>query len=257
MIAEYSLTPDVEIQFENENQVELKIVIEGADVLFVVDEKKILNEIKVSFSGLPLKWAQGRKNVISQSYPEIKNPAFRIYSYIIDTILLKSNQLAYDLKRFEDVPCRIIPETEGERETFSKCRKEVIRAFEMSWSNVDSVNISDFEGKYHLANALSNLSDGIKAENLITKYERYYKLIESFFNDRGQRLDEKVSAFVKQHKSEFTTLEFEELRILRNRCIHPQKSGHISTNDPTLVAEVSEKINKLEDIARLLIENKS
>lgn len=256
MIVEYSLTPDVEIQFDSDNKSELKLVIEDADVSFSIDDKNILKQINISFSGLPLKWAQGRKNVISQSYPETKNPAFRIYSYVIDTILLNSNQLAYDLKRFDDIPCKVIPETEEEQDLFGKCRKQVSRALVMQWSNVCSVNIADFEDKYHLANALSNYSDGVKAENPITKYERYYKIIESFFNDRGPSLDKKVANFVQAYINDFSTHEFEELRILRNRCIHPQKKGHISTNDPSLVAEVSHKMSKLEEIAKILIKNK-
>ena len=57
----------------------------------------------------------------------------------------------------------------------------------------------------------------------------------------------------KYHPS-FSVKQFEELRLLRNRCMHPGKEGHISSDEIGLLEEVSQKLPVLEMIAKLLLD---
>ncbi len=94
----------------------------------------------------------------------------------------------------------------------------------------------------------------MNTESPIIKFERFYKVVETFFTTRGTSLDSDISAFMKKYDPEFNSDDFQQLRDLRNRCILPQhRKGHIASNDLSLLNELGIRTKELHKIAELLL----
>jgi hypothetical protein len=255
MKVEYSIEPISEVVVDSNLSTIKPIHHDSADILFQIGSDGILKEIKIIFSGLPIKWQ--RKDLINQDYPETQNKAYRICKYLTNRIQLQTAQKAFKFDSLKDTKCEVSPETPEEIENYKKFRKYVMNYCEINYSIQGSIDITDYETKFTHAQAYSNYIDAKNTDNPINKYVSFYKVIESFFNKTGPNLDKEVSNFKKRFDNKFTPERFEELRLLRNRCIHPHhRDGHISSDELLFMEELSKNTKELEIIAGLLLEKK-
>jgi len=254
MIIEYCIEPISEVAFEKTTGILEHMRLDGADIYFDVDKNYKLAKLRVSISSMPMKWE--RSDLIDPNYPETRDRAFRIIKYLTDRIQLQVKKKSFDLSRFNNIKISVIPETEEEKECWGKYRKRITTCLEQSYSILGTADTSDYESGYIYAQAFSNFTDALNAVNPIIKFERFYKVIETFFTTHGHTLDTDVSSFMQNFDSQFQPGDFQRLRNLRNRCIHPQHPrGHISSNDLTLSNDLENHTKELQKIAELLIRN--
>ena len=226
--------------------------IDGTDIYFDIDEKQYLEKIRVIISGLPMKWE--RADLIHPNYPETRDKAYRIIKYLVDRIHLQVMHKSFDLSRFENIKTIVTPETEEEKDNWSKFRKRIIANFEMPYSILGAADTSDYESGFKYAQAFSNLTDALNTDSPIIKFQRFYKVVETFFTTHGTVLDSEISAFMRKYDPNFKPDDFQQLRDLRNRCIHPQhRKGHIASNDLSLSNELENRTKELKKIAELLL----
>jgi hypothetical protein len=255
MIIEYMLEPTSEVVFESSLGIPEKFQLDGADIYFDLDENNTLKTIWVSFSGLPMKWE--REDLIDPHYPETRDPAFRVIKYLTDRIQLQVKQNAFNISNFDNIKCEVLPETEEEKHNYKKFRKRIQKALVMNYSILGAVDTKDYELKYAHAQAYSNFTEAMNANNPNTKYERLYKVIETFFTSKAGVLDTEISMFMQKFDKGFMPEDFQQLRDIRNRCIHPQhRKGHIASNDLELLNDLAIHTKELEKIAELLLDEK-
>ena len=252
MIIEYSIEPISEVAFENTSGILEHMKIDETDIYFDIDDNHILKKLRVCIPGLPMKWE--RADLINPSYPETRDKAFRVMKYLVDRIQIQAKVKCFDLTSFKNINTVVIPETEEEIENWSKFRKRLRASLEMPYSLLGAVDTSEYESGFRHAQAFSNFTDALNTDNPIVKFERFYKVIETFFTSHGHGLDSDVSGFMQTFNSEFTPNDFRRLRDLRNRCIHPQhRSGHIASNDLSLITDLKYHTKELQKIAELLL----
>jgi len=252
MIIKYTIEPTSEVTFENFPGMPEQMSIDGAEISFDRDENQTLQRVNVSFSGLPMKWE--REDLIALSYPETRDQVFRIIKYLVDRIQMQVKNKSFGLSRFNDIITRVSPETEEEKDDWGKYRKRIMKSLEMPYSILGAVDLSNYESNYRHSQAFSNFTDALNTDNPITKFERFYKVIETFFTTHGSTLDSDISAFMQNFDVAFTANDFQRLRDMRNRCIHPQhRRGHIASNDLELTNDLAIHTKELEKIAELLL----
>ena len=255
MIIEYTVEPISDVVFENISGMSEKMRIDGADITFDLDEKQKLKTIRVSFSNFPMKWEKA--DIIDPDYPELHSQIFKILKYTVDRIHLQVKNNSFDLIRADDYKIQVFPETKEEKENWSKFRKLVSKSIEISFSFLGTADTSDYESRYNHAQAFSNFTDALNTDSMIVKYECFYKVIETFFTTKGSELDSEVSAFMQNFDVGFSDKDFQKLRNIRNRCIHPQhNNGHIASNDLEGLCDLSIYTKELAKIAELLLNGK-
>ena len=248
----YHLEAKEEILLENDSLADFSVDIEDAEIVFQLDCGKI-RSIKVIFNGLPLKYVNG--DIIDPYYPEKRMIAYKIVSYIANRLLIQSGVDCFDPQEILNDNEQVLPETNEERLNWESKRKRISKSLKISYSIRGFANLSDYAAKYNYADVYSNFADGIRAKNLITKYVSLYKVIERFFDSTGEYFDRAVSNYVSQFDPYFTDSKVRDLRILRNRCMHPtHNQGHITSDNIELMKQLAAGIKDLDKLARLLVE---
>ncbi len=251
----YELNLKENITIDNYNKEKYLWPIEGSEVIFLIDEqsKKII-DLKIVFSGLPIKYTEN--NLIDPYYPETKFVAYKIATYISNYLLFNSSTEVFDSKDLLIKDIEAEPETKEELSIWGSSRKQIYSDLKVTYSILGSVNINEVAQKYTDATAYSHYADGLRNNNIISSFEQYYKIIETYFNLSGTSLDRAVSQYATNFDPKFTPQYVENLRIIRNRCTHAQHNhGHITTDDLDLLNLVVVKIEELKNLCRCLIEN--
>lgn len=253
MKVEYKLEPKEKVAHEESDLSTDLLRLDGADIIIDAEEG-FLKSIRIVFTGLPILWETD--TLINPHYYEVQIIAYKISAYLYNRILVQTGQDAFDIDAILRSNGELTPETEEESETINNHRKRVSTKLVTSYSILGSINLADYEAKYHYAEAFSNYVDGEQSSNLITKYEKYYRVIETFYRKTGTDLDQSVSNYICQFDSSYDTQCIETLRLLRNRCTHPQhKRGHINSGNVVLLRELSPKIRSIQTLAKLLLEH--
>jgi len=249
----YQLEAKEEIAVESISITDIKLDTESADVVFQLDSRNI-RDVKVIFGGLPINFID--KDTIDPYYPEKRIVAYKIFAYIANRILIQTSKDCFDPLEILNGREVVFPETEQEKLIWNTKRKHIITLMDTSLSISGYANLLDYKNKYIYADAYSNFADGIRAKNLITKYESFYKVVEKYFDNTGRAFDQEVSNYISRFDSSFTADYIHTLRILRNRCVHPgHRNGHISSDNVELIKELVREIQNLNKLARLLLEN--
>lgn len=220
MIIEYSIEPISEVDIEQSSGMPEQMKIDGAEIYFDIDTNQHLKRIRVTISGLPMKWE--RADLINPNYPETRDKAYRIIKYLVDRIQLQVMHKSFELSKFDNIKIKITTETDEEKDNWSKFRKRIMASLDMPYSILGAADMSNYEGGFKYAQAFSNFTDALNTDSPIIKFERFYKVVETFFTTNGPALDSEISVFMRKHDPKFKPENFKQLRDLRNRCIHPQ-----------------------------------
>lgn len=261
MRAEYCVEPTVEVYVDPASEIPDKMRLDDADVDIEVGEDSFLKKVKVAYTGLPLKTmerggAEGKRTLIIPSYPDINNRAFNVIFFIFNKIQAEAGYSALDVAKLKNLEPAISPETSEEEEKWKNCRKIVEAVFRMEVGSAGAVNFDNLTKQFNHVKAYANFADAKNDQSPITRYERLYKVVENFFSGTGKSFDQNVSNFMIKFDSNFVPEHFEELRQLRNRCVHSKDKNHVTSGDVELLEEVSGKTEKLERIAELLLKHK-
>ncbi|MCI5118673.1 MAG: hypothetical protein D3913_12120 [Candidatus Electrothrix sp. LOE1_4_5] len=261
MKAEYCVEPTVDVYLDPTSAIVDKVPLDDADVCIEVGSDNLLKKVTVVYTGLPIKLIQkrepkGKRTVINPCYPDFNKRAFNVIRFIYNYIQVQTGRTALDIDKLTQIEPTISPETREEEECWNNYNKiyEIIYS-----SGVESVGVVSFDQltkQFNHAKAYANFTDAKNTDDPISKYERLYKVVESFFNGRGDQFDQNVAAFMVEFDTNFAPDNFGILRKLRNRCVHSKDKRHVTSGDLDLLKEVTAATEELERIAGLLLKHK-
>ena len=90
--------------------------------------------------------------------------------------------------------------------------------------------------------------------NPVGKYREFFRVLEHFFPYDGSEFDRKVSHHFGKYDNKYTEKYVYDLRQLRHRCTHA-KRNYITSNDLVGMEHVRSKLEEIEKMAKLLINN--
>ncbi|MCW5213378.1 hypothetical protein VU04_10770 [Desulfobulbus sp. TB] len=261
MKAEYCIEPTVDVYLDPASAIPEKMRLDNADVCIEVGSDNLLRKITVAYTELTIKLIErnepkGKRTVINPSYPDVNNRAFNVIQFIYNYIQEQTGRTALDVARLTKIEPTISPETQEEEEYWNNCNKIYETAYCFGVGSVGAVSFEKLTKQFVHAKAYANFADAKNTDDPITKYERLYKVVESFFSGTGKKFDQNVTNFMIRFDSSFVPDNFEELRQLRNRCVHSKDKKHVTSGDLELLSEVATKSEKLERIADLLLKHK-
>lgn len=249
----YEISLKENVAIENYNNEDRCWNIESSEVHFFIDEESKLRRLTIVLNGLPIKY--DKYNVLNPYYPETKYTAYKVATYISNFFLFSSFVEVFDSRDLLKQNIEAEPETVEEVAIWNSCKKRICSDLQVMYSVLGSVNIDTTAQKYTNATPYSHYADGLRNNNIISSFEQYYKIIETYFHATGEALDNAVSKHAIQFNPEFTPQYVRDLRRIRNRCVHAQHDhGHITTDDLYLFNLVSTKIEELKRLCRCLIE---
>jgi len=254
MRIEYTLIPKQDATVKDTEVSQYVFKIDQAEVTVSINENKI-KELKISFCNIGYdvsKWGEQTKIILREK--ELHYNAYSICSYISNRILTESNVDAFDCNEFIDNNApEIYPENEQEEDT-SLYKTTHSHIFRIVQSIENFADLDNFGVGYQYAKAYTAYADGLRANNIFTRYVQTYKAIEAIVGDK--RIDDKVSDITKTVNPKLDKARFGELRLLRNRCEHPNQSkGHLSSSDIKDIKEVEKNLPDLVQIVRIMFKN--
>ena len=263
MKVEYCVAPTVDVFIDDKSEVPEKLCFDDADVYFEITGDKLLKNIKVVYTGLPIQLierggADGKRIFINPSYPEVNNKALKVISYCLNYIQAETEMPVLEVTRLTNIEPTISPETQEEEEKWKNHQKrvDILKVFRSKTGCIGEVNLNNLKKHSEHAKAYANFADAQSDQNPITKYDSLYKVVEYFLGDNAG-IDQRAYDFMIQYDSTFTLNNFQELRVFRNRCTHPhQRLGHITSSDIDLMEELFAKTEQLQRIAELLLKQK-
>ena len=234
----------------------IPIKLDNTEVRLDVDEYDHLNCVTLIISGAELR--RESSGTIISSYPELEELVFRMTTYIANNILIQTGFDALCLENVLDTP-DILPESCEEEEVFANntitVRSSLIGSYTIQRDFRPEECITGFN---HTA-AFASCADGLRITSPFIQYEQFYKVIEHFFKEKGDKLDAAVSKHVKhvlKRNSKYGQAQIEKMRKLRNRCIHPNSYSHLGHANPENIKSVEDvraELPLMRDLALLLL----
>ncbi|MFA4955855.1 MAG: hypothetical protein WC556_02635 [Candidatus Methanoperedens sp.] len=229
--------------------------IKNTKVQWEVDAKKNLSAVVLVIYGLEIKRESKGNHISPYPEPEDEMYAYRLAVYIANCILIQTGFDAIDPEKVLLAAPHVFPETTAEETRKSASGMNII-AWEKCTINV-LVPPGEFLPKEYPAGfcysaASASYADGLRVSSLFLKYEQFYKVVEHFFTEQGEKLD----AAVSKHASQYDQVQIKKLRDLRNRCIHPQMAmGHVNPENMNSIQEVRVALPTLRNLAFWLLHN--
>ena len=219
-----------------------------------VDSEQMLEEASISFNGMPLKWTND--GIIETAYPELQVEAYRFGLYFSNRVFFQTNVDAIDVQKMFNGTPSISPETPEEQAILKKHRRIISKSLRLSWSFVNNFEPSNYSDFFPYSEALADYCDALRVESLFLKFQQFYKVIEYFVPRTGEKFDRAVSNHAISYDPRFTQEEINNLRSLRNRCVHSKdRTNHISSEKIAGLAEVKQKIDLIRKLAQLFLKH--
>lgn len=220
-----------------------------------IDSDNKLRAILISFSGMRLKI--NKEGVIETRYPELHEEVHRLGLYAANRLFLQTLVDALPFQDMFDGTPSIDAETPEEESVLSTRRRIVEKAFKLNWNHVNDFNPSVYGDLFPNSEELANYCDGLRAQSSFLKFQQFFKVVEYFIPEEGQKFDKAVSLYAASLDPQFTEDEIRSLRHLRIRCIHPRPRSlqHVSSERLSGLADVEEKMETIMKLALLFLHN--
>lgn len=230
------------------------IKIDDVQVSWEVDNDGHLLFLKLGISGVEPRL--NSEGVITSTYPEIKEKAFRVATYIANRFLCQTIVDAIDIEKIFSGSPETILETPDEEQKFSCHRREVWKETSLLFDILGSFKPDNYSAEYIHSIAFSFYADGLRVMHPFVRYEQFFKVIEYFFPFENKRFDAEVSKYALQYDNRFHNGQIEALRTTRNRIVHPKAhKGHLNSSDMVAVNEVRSSLDLLHDLVKILLEH--
>lgn len=231
------------------------IIIDGIIVVWNINASMELVNIYLVATKLPIRISNDGY-IISSSYPDVEEKIYRVALFIANQFYIQTGLDIIDYDSIFRSSAEVLPETEEEKDIYRKTNKKMSASIEIYSEVVGHFNPKEYDNDFQYSDAIANYTEGLRAVNVLQKFEQFYKVIEHFFDGTGKKFDMEVSQYVRTFNTNFTEDKIETLRILRNRCIHPQAyRGHINPENMSLVKLVYSEIESIKELAYELIKN--
>jgi hypothetical protein len=232
--------------------------------------------VPVNAGGVPVEWEVEEAHVIAMRFtvagaqlqrdptsgailtatPELEAEAFRIVTYVANSIFIQTGLDAFDpYSIVGNSALDVMPETAEEDAEFQRdARRTATRSVRLR-ANVSRIfDPSTYTDNVENWPALADYADALRMQNPFLKYEQLYKVVE-YFSGRaeGAAFDHKISAM----EPSFTEREIGLLRELRNRSIHaePRRGTHLSPQNIQDVGAVLQAMPRLQVLAWRLLQS--
>jgi len=230
--------------------------VEDATINWILDDnQEYLKEIEIIISGLELDI--NSEGVIKADNSELNERVYRIAAYLSNSILIQTGIDAINYEAVLNYSPEIVGETSKEEKEIRSRGVRKHSSFPASLTVTLPMDPNDYPGEFENSKAIALYADAFRVDSLFQEYEILYKIIEYFFPGlTGNNLDKNICDYVKNYDSVYRDKnEFTQLRRLRNRCVHSGDNKHANPEDLTSVKEVSKKIKKIRNLAKMLIEH--
>jgi hypothetical protein len=213
-----------------------------------------LEAVTLEFAGAEMRYNEN--GAILPTYPELEEEAYRVANFVADRLFVQTACDAIDPDEvFSEAPA-IAPENANEENEFKTKYKSIWKALKIGWAAHGLFEPAAYGLGFNHSAAQGYFADALRSASNFQQFELLYKVVEYFFPEEGAALDAAVSAHITPHDATYTPTAVEQLRLLRNRSIHPRaRRGHVNPQNIAHVKEVHAALPRMRQLASLLLAN--
>lgn len=256
MIHRYIINMNINEPISVPNEIN-PILINGCQILWQINECKQLENIIIDLKNRPLIKDDG-DNILS-SYPEIDAAAFNMAVFLANSIFSQTCIDAFDPFSILTSSPELIPESAEEEIIINEKKVMKYIGLTMSRNILGKFDPQSYVSKFDISIAIAHFANAWRSRNPFQKFECFFKVIEYILkkgkNEKAEVFDERVSRYAVGLDSSFTIDVIKNLRQIRNRCVHSNKTTHLSPDDLDSFYMVRSEVKTIERLAKLLIEN--
>lgn len=232
----------------------LGLTIATATVSWEVTEGGYLEAVVIAFSGAEMRYNE--KGSILPTYPELEEDAYRVANFVADRIFVQTAFYAIDPSDVLSQAPVIAPENPNEQNELTTKYRSVWISIKSGWITHGLFEPAVYGSGFKHSVAHGYFADAVRSACDFQRFELLYKVIEYFFVQDGAALDTAVSAHVTPHDVRYTAAALKQLRLLRNRSIHPRaRQGHVSPRNTVHVREVHTALPRMRQLSSLLLDH--
>lgn len=228
------------------------LTVSSTAVSWKTTEGGHLEAVVLEFTGAEIRYNEN--GAIMPTYPELEEKAYRVANYVANRLYI---QTAFDSIGAEfvlqEAPA-ISPESPHEENEFRTKFKAIWKAIGLGWATHGLFEPASYSHGFDHSAAWGYFSDAQRAASEFQQFELLFKVVEYFFPEESKDLDVAVSAHISPHDASYTQTVIEQLRLLRNRCVHPRaKRGHVNPENIANIREVHASLPQMRQLASLLL----
>ena len=233
------------------------ISINNCNFSWGINGDRRLEKIIMDITGSPV--VQDDKGNILSSYPKIDAIAFNMATFLSNSIFIQTSIDAIDPYKILANSPELIPESDEEDKLLKDTPKTVYGSLTAEMKVLGEFNPQRYIANTDMSVAIAHFAAAWRTNNTFHKFESFFKVIESIFkkgkNEKPDDFDSRVSKYASKIDNRFTIDVIENLRRVRNRCVHPDNPTHLSPEDLIAVREVRGSLKMMELLARLSLDN--
>lgn len=228
------------------------VTVGVATIAWQVTEGGHLEALVLTFAGAEVRYNEN--GAILPTYPELEEEAYRVSSFVADRLFVQTGFDAIDAGEVLLGAPAIAPENVDEETEFKVKYKSVWKLHKISWSVQGLFEPAAYSNEFNHSAAHGYFADALRSGSDFQQFELLYKVVEYFFPEESAALDAAVSSHVAPHDATYTPAVVEQLRLLRNRSIHPRaRKGHVNPQNIAQVREVLAALPQMRRLSNLLL----
>lgn len=191
---------------------------------------------------------------IMPTYPELEEEVYRVTNFVANQLLIQTGYDAIDPDQVLSEAPAISPENAKEENEFKTKHKLISKMLKYGWRIQGLFEPANYSHGFNHSAAHGYFADALRVASDFQQFELLYKVVEYFFPEDSTALDAAVSAHITSNDARYTPAVVEQLRLLRNRSIHPRaRRGHVNPQNIAHVKEVRAKLPQMRRLASLLL----
>lgn len=230
------------------------LTIGNASVGWKTDKENNLEAVVLEFTGVGITYTQ--EGSIVSAPEELQEQAYCVANYLANRLYVQTSFDAIDPEQILLGSPVVSPENPDEEQMFKTTPRRIWTSIKLGWAIRGSFDPGAYVTGFDHSAAYVYFADAQRVSSIFQKFELLYKVVEYFFQEDGPKLDKSVSVYVMPYNSTFTADAIKNLRILRNRCVHPRAHrGHVNSQNISHINEVRAKLPQMLRLASLLLDH--
>ncbi len=233
------------------------ISFKGYKVFWCSNSQRKLEKIIMEISDRPIKL--DNRGIVLSRYPELDAIVFNFASFLSNSIFIQTSIDPFDPFSILSSSPELIPQSPEEERMIKSSKITAHNSLDVKWKILGRFDPTPYVGNFKNSIAVAHFSEALRSNNPFQKFECYFKVIESLFekkkNEKAKSFDLRISEYSIQFDKQFTVNIIKNLRQLRNRCVHPDNSSHLSPEDLESFYLIRAELKTIHKLARLLLDN--